>query len=312
MAQQSNLPRRVRRRLDEGDTSTSISSSRVADEVEALLGQSTMRAKYLSYITFDPDDPPRDIHPRRIQCIANWPKASRFVNAASPFVPSESWYRNGEFLWGYELPKLLLNNDGEGVDNDRLSQLCEVGRNARDAIRDYLMEVFKHTHGQLKEHEDFNKTWEVELVLCVPSNWSTYARLTLQEIMVDVVEETEMRGREFSIFIIDEPNAAVTFALRDEYIRENIEKGSNFVVCVAGGGTVEDCGSSFINEAFIKETRKRLAHIPTLGREPTEHELKRNYDPVDWDDQVSGNLRLYGLMEDPARDFGNGVFFITK
>jgi hypothetical protein len=43
-----------------------------------------------------------------------------------------------------------------------------------------------------------------------------------------------------------------------------------------------------------------------------EHELKRNYDPVDWDDQVSGNLHLYGLMEDPARDFGNGVFFITK
>jgi hypothetical protein len=131
-----------------------------------------------------------------------------------------------------QLPKLLLDNDGEGVDDDRLSQLCEVGRNARDAIRDYLMEVFKHTQGQLKEHEDFNKTWEVELVLCVPSNWSTYARLTMQEIMVDVVEETEMRGREFSIFIIDEPNAAVAFALRDEYICENIEVRMDFSLCL--------------------------------------------------------------------------------
>jgi hypothetical protein len=169
-------------------------------------------------------------------------------------VPSESWYRNGKFLWGYEvqhtlrslpaiydaktlnciiqLPKLLLDTDREGADDDRLSQpkkaLYKVGRNARDAIRDYLMEVFKHTHGQLKEHEDFNKTWEVELVLCVPPNWSTYARLTMQEIMVDVVEETGMRGREFSIFIIDEPEAAVTFALSHEYIRENIEVRMDF------------------------------------------------------------------------------------
>jgi hypothetical protein len=91
--------------------------------------------------------------------------------------------------------------------------------------------------------------------------------------------------------------------------------------------TGKDCGSSFIDEAFIKETRKRLAHIPTLGMEPEysteivlqddlfckfERELKRNYDPANWDDQVSGNLRLFGLMKDPARDFGNGVFFIRK
>lgn len=75
-------------------------------------------------------------------------------------------------------------------------------------------------------------TWEVELVLCVPSNWSTYARLTMQETMVDVVEETDMRGRELSIFIITEPEAAVTFALPDEYIRENIEVCMDFPLCL--------------------------------------------------------------------------------
>jgi hypothetical protein len=60
----------------------------------------------------------------------------------------------------------------------------------------------------------------------------------MQEILLEVVEKTDMRGREFSIFIIDEPEAGVTFALRHENIRENIEKGSNFIVCDAGGGTV--------------------------------------------------------------------------
>jgi hypothetical protein len=126
-----------------------------------------------------------------------------------------------------QLPKLLLDDDGESVDNDQLSQprraLRKVGRTAREAITDYLLKVFKHTHGQLGQYEGFNNTWEVELVLCVPSKWSTYAQLTMQEILLEVVEKTDMRGREFSIFIIDEPEAAVTFALRHENIRENIE-----------------------------------------------------------------------------------------
>ncbi|EAW15647.1 uncharacterized protein NFIA_049880 [Aspergillus fischeri NRRL 181] len=395
MAQRSNPPRRVRRKFAHTDSSTSTSSSRISDEDDIQLrhgpryGQNPLTAKKLllcldygttltsiSYVTFDPDDPPIEVHPRAVRCVANWPAASRFVNAASPFVPSESWYRDGNFLWGHEvqhtlrnlsenddvesmnciiqLPKLLLDDDGESVENDRLSQprsaLRKVGRTAREAIRDYLMKVFKHTHGQLGKYEGFNNTWEVELVLCVPSKWSTYAHLTMQEILLEVVEKTDMKGREFSIFIIDEPEAAVTFALRHENIRENIEKGSNFIVCDAGGGTVDaitykvrqdppfrvdeiatpagkDCGSSYINQAFIKESRERLAHIIELGWEPVyskeavlqehvflnfEHELKRNYDPADWKEGESRSLRVFGLREDPTRNFGNSMFFITK
>jgi hypothetical protein len=146
-----------------------------------------------------------DVHLREIRCIANWPQASQFVNSAIPSVPSKSRYREGKFLRGYEveyglrnlsgnddaesincviqLPNLLLDDDGEAADNDQLSQpreaLHKVGITAKDAIRDYLIEVFKHTHGQLAKHEDFNETWEVELVLCVPSNWSTQASLKI-------------------------------------------------------------------------------------------------------------------------------------
>ncbi|PIG89926.1 hypothetical protein AARAC_003548 [Aspergillus arachidicola] len=395
MAQRSNPPRRVRRKLAPKSSSTSVSTSRVSDEDDIQLRhsprseQSLLPARKLllcldygttltsiSYITFDPTDPPTDIHPRAIRCIANWPLASRFVNAASPFVPSESWYRDGKFLWGHEvqhtlrnlsesddtesincivqLPKLLLDDDGKDLDNDRLAQpreaLRNVGRTARDAIRDYLMKVFKHTHGQLGRYEGFNNTWEVELALCVPSKWSTFAQLTMQEITLEVVDRTDMRGREFSIFIIDEPEAAVTFALRHENIRETIKNESNFVVCDAGGGTVDaitykvrqedpfrfdeivipagkDCGSSYINQAFIEESRERLAHIIELGREPTyskeavlqqdlfrtfEHELKRIYDPADWEEGESRELRIFGLREDSTRNFGTGMLFITK
>ncbi|GIJ84943.1 hypothetical protein Asppvi_003798 [Aspergillus pseudoviridinutans] len=395
MAQRSNPPRRVRRKLAHMDSSTSTSMCRVTDEDDVQLrrsprnGQNPVTAKKIllcldygttltsiSYITFNPDHPPVHVHPGGIRSIANWPMAIRSANAAGPFVPSESWYRDGNFLWGHEvqrtlrnlsekddadsmnyiiqLPKLLLDDDGESVDDDRLSQprnaLRKVGRTAREAIMDYLMKVFEHTHGQLGKYEGFNNTWEVELVLCVPSKWSTYAQLTMREILLEVVDKTDMRGREFSIFIIDEPEAAATFALRHENIRENIEKGSNFVVCNAGGGTVdaitykvrqEDpfrfdeiatptgkyCGSSYINQAFIEETRERLAHIIKLGWEPIyskeavlqqdlfrtfENELKRIYDPADWEEGESRGLRIYCLREDPPRNFGKGMFFIRK
>jgi hypothetical protein len=35
-------------------------------------------------------------------------------------------------------------------------------------------------------------------------------------MMLDVAAETDITGREFSTFITDEPEAAVTFALRHE------------------------------------------------------------------------------------------------
>ncbi|OGM45256.1 hypothetical protein ABOM_006452 [Aspergillus bombycis] len=395
MAQRAKPQRRVRRKLDPQASSSSTSSSRVSDEDHvqlrhcSRLEQSLLPARKLllcldygttltsiSYITFDPSDPPRDVHPRGIRCIANWPRASRFVHPGSPFVPSESWYRDGKFLWGHEvqytlhnlsesddtesincivqLPKLLLDDDGEDPDNDQLTQpreaLHNVGKTARDAIRDYLMKVFKHTRGQLVQREGFNSTWEVELALCVPSKWSTYAQLTMQEIMLEVVDRTDMRGRDFSMFIIDEPEAAVTFALRHENIQEIIAEGTNFVVCDAGGGTVDaitytvrqeypfrfdeiampagkDCGSSYINQAFIEESRERLAHVIELGREPIyskeavmqedlfrkfEHEQKRIYDPDDWEEGENISLRIFGLREDPTRNFGTGMFYIKK
>ncbi|GAB1195633.1 hypothetical protein APSETT444_004895 [Aspergillus pseudonomiae] len=91
--------------------------------------------------------------------------------------------------------------------------------------------------------------------------------------------------------------------------------------------TGKDCGSSYINQAFIKESRERLAHIIELGREPMlskeaviqedlvrkfEQEQKRNYDPGDWEEDETISLRLLGLRQDSARNFGTGMFYITK
>ena len=246
MAQQLNPPRHVQRGLDPHCPRLEQNVLSVRKLLLCLDYGTTSTS--ISYVTFDPNDPPTDIHPTGIRCIANWPQACRFVHAASPSVPSESWYRDEKFLWGHEvqhtlhklsenddlksisciiqLPKLLLEDGDEDLDNDQLAQpreaLRNVGKSARDAIRDYLMKVFEHARGQLGEKEGFNNTWEVELALCVPSKWSTYAQITMQEIMFEVVDRTDMRGREFSMSIIAETEAAAAFALRHEHIQEVI------------------------------------------------------------------------------------------
>ncbi|KAL4819764.1 hypothetical protein BDW67DRAFT_181481 [Aspergillus spinulosporus] len=395
MAQRSNPPRHVRRKVSHNYYySSSRSTTQGSEDEEVQLRPSSNEqqrapAKKLlicldygtaftsiSYLPYDLDKPPVDISPSSIRCIRNWPHARGPFHAGSPSVPSKSLYRNGVFLWGHsvqnklqalsvldgvssldrtvQLPKLLLDDDGDGSEEDPLlpqkEVLRNVGKTAREAVQDYLMRVFKHAHPQLEKQEGFNETWVVELVLCVPSKWSTYAQLTMQEIMLEVVKETGMRGRDFSMFIIEEPEAAVTFALGQENIREFLEKNPTFIVCDAGGGTVDaitysvrqtkpfrfdeiatpagkDCGSSYIDQALIQDCRRRLAHITEIGCEPLfskeaimqdnlfrtfEQELKRYYDPEDWDKEECRGLRMVGLRPDSARNFGNGFLFITK
>jgi hypothetical protein len=195
----------------------------------------------ISYIVLDPDETPVDIGLRSVRSVRDWPQTPGFFNPLTACVPSESWYRDGEYLWGYtvqqklrsmskeedasstnrivRLAKLLLDEQEEEASlSDPLLEiknaLRTVGRTAREAVTDYLMHVFMHARRVLERSEGFTQSWEVELALCVPSKWSTYAHLTMQEIALEVTAATDMQGRNFSLFILDEPEAAVTFALR--------------------------------------------------------------------------------------------------
>ncbi|KAL4951881.1 hypothetical protein BDW69DRAFT_30874 [Aspergillus filifer] len=400
MSRRTNPPRLVRRKLNHDAYKTRRTINRASDDelhtrhkLPSRNGHSCTPAPpnkpkklllcldygtastSISYTTFDPRDPPTDIIASEISSIQNWPQARGFTDNENACVPSESWYREGRFLWGFQvqqtleslpdteatnsidrivqLPKLLLDEDdntlNEPLQHPRQA-LYNVGKTARQAIQDYLMQVFKHAHEQLASQEGFDNTWEVELGLCVPSKWSTYAHLTMQEIVLHVINSTEMQGRHFSMFIIDEPEAAVTFALAHIAIRQKINEVSSFIVCDAGGGTVDaityrirqkspfrfdeiatpagkDCGSSYINQAFMKETRSRLEHITDLedthsySKEsviqeyvlrPFECEVKRSYDPAGLAIGEMRALKVIGLKPDPPRNFGCGIFYITK
>ncbi|KAL2793907.1 hypothetical protein BJX66DRAFT_338340 [Aspergillus keveii] len=217
------------------------------------------------------------------------------------------------------LAKLVLDEEEEPGSSDPLLEiknaLRNVGRMAREAVTDYLTHVLMHTRQALERCEGFYPSWEVELALCVPSKWSTYAHLTMQEIALDVTAATGMQGGNFSLFIIDEPEAAATFALRADALgaESELKEGSNFIdvityrvrqtgpVCFdeITTPTGKDCGSSYMNQALGRETMQRLADVTDLrsdkahSTEPAiqvnfwrdfEYELKRAYDPDELED----------------------------
>jgi hypothetical protein len=56
----------------------------------------------------------------------------------------------------------------------------------------------------------------------------------MQEIALEVTAATDMQGRNFSLFILAEPEAAVTFALRDDTLGDNrlfkVRAGEHLIV----------------------------------------------------------------------------------
>jgi molecular chaperone DnaK (HSP70) len=104
-----------------------------------------------------------------------------------------------------------------------------------DAVSDYLRQIYTHTMETLSRRygETFMSSTTVEFVLTVPAVWSDSAKnATLQ-----AAEKAGM-GKKHELKLISEPEAAMLHALKTVQ-PQNLKVGDNFVICDAGGGTVD-------------------------------------------------------------------------
>lgn len=198
----------------------------------------------VSYIKFDPEKPPSRVRSADIKSICAWPDAPSRNNRTSaydPNVPSESWYRDGEYIWGYSVQRRILERPGaefEGLqdvikfsklllneDTESSSPLNEllrkINKTVQEVITDYLTQVFTHTKKKLIAEESFRDSCAVELVLCIPAGWSIAAQRDMQAIMWDVTKQVDFGHRDFEPFIIHEPEAAAAHLLEstDEFVQ---------------------------------------------------------------------------------------------
>ncbi|KAF2762167.1 actin-like ATPase domain-containing protein [Pseudovirgaria hyperparasitica] len=222
---------------------------------------------------------------------------------------------------------------------DTAAQLRKYDRTVMDAVSDYLTQIYKHTMETLSRRygETFMSTTKVEFVLTVPAVWSDSAKnATLQ------AAERAGMGNMHDLKLISEPEAAAVYTLKA--IQPNhLRVGDNFIVCDAGGGTVDLiaykitqltplkveesavgtgglCGSAFLNYRFEDHVRSRIgeerynhmrekkAKTWNMGLKYFEEFVKRNFNE---DEHNEVNVPFPGMPDDEEAGLDSGFLVMT-
>lgn len=182
--------------------------------------------------------------PDQVYTITEWPGAK---GRNPPKAPTLLKYEGKDsFLWGYELDrstkeriegiKLLLDPDqpkpiyAPPVNIE--AELKKLGKPAIDVATDYISAIYQHALRMIegKYPKSYLEMLNKEFVLSVPAVWS------------DKAKETTLRAARNAgigpIKLIKEPEAAALFTLH--FLKnKGLEIGDAFVLCDAGGGTVD-------------------------------------------------------------------------
>jgi molecular chaperone DnaK (HSP70) len=159
--------------------------------------------------------------------------------------------------WGYgvddidtvEWFKLLLLDEAEMDEEQRKSPqlrkarrlLQEVDKTPVQAVADYLRLLWQHAVANMKRNlgEAMVDGLAFEVVCTVPAVWSIAAVNKMRMAADDAGITAERLVGTTSLEFVSEPEAAALATFEDLKARPNIESGQTFVVCDAGGGTVD-------------------------------------------------------------------------
>lgn len=217
----------------ESSTSSTCGSQQVRTKFIIGLDYGTTFSS-VSYVKFDPDNPPVTLRGEQIHSVTHWPGAGS--RSRNPDVPSESWYLGDEFHWGYGARRAILESDDDNLDcRNRIIQYAKLllpgdqkdtrgprqelkrtlhraKKDEVDVTKDYLCEVLKHTKEFLEDREGFDAKCEVELVFCVPAGWPHKAIRTMQKVLLDIARGIEL-GDLTPPYVLNEPEAAAAYIL---------------------------------------------------------------------------------------------------
>jgi Hsp70 protein len=242
--------------------------------------------------------------------IIQWPSGSDDLEGVTnEKVPTELCYDGGECKWGFEVPdgqqryqwfKLELDPEKskensflsvEYPDPNALPTSCT--KSAEVLSTQYLAKLRKHVVEVLKTKLGAGvvESTAIEYVITVPAIWSDAAKYRTRAC-------AKRAGMGGDLQIISEPEAAVICVL-DSQDPGTLEVGDKFVMCDAGGGTVDlisymveelepalricevapgggaACGSTFLNRIFRKYLEDNFADHDGWDEDTLETALER-------------------------------------
>ncbi|KAL7266661.1 hypothetical protein RUND412_010786 [Rhizina undulata] len=219
--------------------------------------------------------------------------------------------------------------------------LRAADKNVLDAVTDYLSALYNHTMDTLTRRygESFMKATPVEWVLTCPAVWSDAAKNATKRA-AERAGMVSLDGK--GTRLISEPEAAAVYTLKA--IQPNhLRVGDNFVVCDAGGGTVDLisyeitqlqpllvqesavgsgalCGSAFLNYAFEDHCKRRLTpavwdtmrpRTKTMAMKFWDEYVKRNYKGDDEDAEAELPVPFPGLPDNEEAGLDGGFLNLT-
>ncbi|KAL8947714.1 MAG: hypothetical protein Q9222_006038 [Ikaeria aurantiellina] len=257
--------------------------------------------------------------------VYQWPDtvAGSIEGLSSDKVPTEVQYTTESkrgFKWGFQIPLDTQRHQIFKLDlcpehTTNFSELArdfpddraappEYGKTAEDLAADFLLALREHATAALKQcmGGSTGSSLPIQWVLTVPAIWSDSAQAKMRK----AAQKAGM-GTGSELVITSEPEAAALYALR-ELVPCVLGVGDTFVLCDAGGGTVDLityeikattprlkvvevvkgdgglCGSIYLNRRFKAFLRNKLADHPKwhedMLEEATkkfENEIKRTY-----------------------------------
>ncbi|MCJ1452970.1 hypothetical protein MMC28_003315 [Mycoblastus sanguinarius] len=253
--------------------------------------------------------------------ILQWPsaKSEGLEGKSYEKIPTEIQYDGEDYKWGYQIVDSTQRHQWFKLDLDpshnRATELSANNPDPKAAppgynsleekyTTDFLTGMRKHAEHILRRtlpQSALNST-PIEYVLTVPAVWSDSAQAKTRQC----AEKAGM-GAGSKVHMISEPEAAAMYALH-EMDTLNLEIGDSFVLCDAGGGTVDLitytvsalkpllkvteaspgtgalCGGSFLNRRFQAYIEQKLGNEPGWDDEVLEdamndfeEEVKRNF-----------------------------------
>ncbi|KIV84785.1 hypothetical protein PV11_00543 [Exophiala sideris] len=273
--------------------------------------------------------------------IVQWPNTEGSLEGrTSDKVPTELTFDGEECRWGFEIDddeprhqwfKLGLDPKQEDEvshlaiaypDRKALPPAYDMTRSPGALATTYLTCLRNHIMSilQLKLGDGVINTTPIRFTITVPAIWDDAAKARTQHC-------AKAAGMGRDIRIISEPEAAVVYAL-DAMDPHNLQPGDTFVLCDAGGGTVDlisytitgiqpnltvretvagsgyACGSTFLNRIFARYLEDQLQDLEGYDDDTLEEALqdfetnaKRRFTGED----AGVSVRVRGLVDNPAK-----------
>ncbi|KAI8096972.1 uncharacterized protein BX664DRAFT_325306 [Halteromyces radiatus] len=280
--------------------------------------------------------------------ISTWPKQAAY---RYPKVPTMSLYdpETRKLLhWGSAVRaecnknnlrhKYFMLQQFKLFLDDSLSDVLKVpeGYTVVEIIADYLREFHSHVLNEMRKGFAHQFEGRYRYCLTVPAMWTDKAKQIMREasVLAGIINENDHHDR---LMLISEPEAAAIYCEKacDQF---SMEDGDEFMICDAGGGTLDlivfnvkmdaqgnrkfqesakgmgkSCGSMFVDKKMRKLLKSKLNRV-TNGKIPAqalenmmEHfieRLKPSFDGTE--DQYLELPMNAGLTEHTMQSIGLG------